>query len=86
MSCGGADGGTGPVLLCFVVDLFHLGIWGTACPFSALMMLWSLGMRDWIMAKHQLCDMGCWRLRSPEAVSLKGMSFRLKVQTCTLLR
>lgn len=49
MSCGGADRGTGPVLLCFVVDLFHLGIRETACPFLALMMLWSLGKRKRIM-------------------------------------
>lgn len=50
VSCGGADAGTGPILLCFDEDIFHLGIWETACPFSALMMLWSLGKRDRIMA------------------------------------
>lgn len=47
MSCRDADPGTGPVF-CFVLDLSYLDVWGTACPASALMLLWLLGKGDWV--------------------------------------
>lgn len=50
MACGGADAGTGPILLCFVVDLFHLGIWGNSMTL--------LGSDDAVVSEEERQDHG----------------------------